>query len=172
MRPTVRQRLITELVLVLAALAVVAVDQISKSLVRSNMSIGQSIPEEGFLRITYVTNTGGVFGILANQAFLITVVAIVSIAAILIYVSRSPFKRMPATVALGVLLGGTVGNLVDRLTQGAVTDFIDIGVGHYRWPMFNVADSAIVVSVIVLICFLLFGLRRQEPVDGESGQEA
>ena len=110
--------------------------------------------------------------ILANQTFLIIVVAIVSVAAILIYVSRPSLKRAPVTIALGLVLGGTIGNLIDRLAFGAVADFISIGIGYHRWPMFNVADTAIVAGVIVLLFFVLFGFRKREPVDGQSGQEA
>ena len=79
------RRYTKELTFSFTAVIVVAIDQLSKYLVKANMILGQSIPEEGFFRITYTTNTGGVFGIFANQAFLITVTAIVGVVAILIY---------------------------------------------------------------------------------------
>ena len=163
-----RQKLIKEVTFFLVALVVVALDQISKFFVRTNMSLGQSIPEEGFFRITYATNTGGAFGIFANQAFLITLIAIAGIVTILIYVRYSPLNTMPVRIALGLLLGGTAGNLIDRLSVGQVVDFIDIGFGQYRWPTFNLADSVIVVSIIILVYFFLFKFGRDQPVQRRS----
>ena len=147
---------IKELTFFLVALIVVALDQVSKFFIRANMTLGQSIPEEGFFRITYGTNTGGVFGLFANQAFLITLTAIVGVAAILVY-SRYPLaNRVLVRVALGLLLGGAVGNLIDRIRFGEVVDFIDVG----AWPVFNIADSAVVVGVILIIYYFLFGQKR------------
>lgn len=119
--------------------------------------------------ITYATNKGGAFGIFANQAFLITIIAIAGIVTILIYVRYSPLNRMPVRIALGLLLGGTAGNLIDRLSVGRVVDFIDIGFGQYRWPTFNLADSVIVVSMIILVYFFLFKFGRDQPVQRRSG---
>jgi len=147
---------IKELTFFLVALIVVALDQVSKFFIRANMNLGQSIPEEGFFRITYGTNTGGVFGLFANQTFLITLTAIVGVAAILVY-SRYPlFNRVLVRIALGLLLGGAVGNLIDRIRLGEVVDFIDVG----AWPVFNLADSAVVVGVILIIYYFLFGQKR------------
>ncbi|MCK4963812.1 MAG: signal peptidase II [Dehalococcoidia bacterium] len=140
----------------LAALIVVALDQVSKFFIRANMNLGESIPEEGFFRITYGTNTGGVFGLFANQAFLITLTAIVGVAAILVYSRYPQANRVLVRVALGLLLGGAVGNLIDRIRFGEVVDFIDVG----AWPVFNVADSAVVVGVILIIYHFLFGQKR------------
>lgn len=146
-----------ELTFFLTAVIVVAVDQLSKYLVKANMIMGQSIPEEGFFRITYTTNTGGVFGIFTNQTFLITVTAIIGVVAILIYSRYPQANRVPIRIALGMLLGGAVGNLIDRIRLGAVVDFIDVG----AWPVFNLADSAVVVGIIVIIYYLLFQSRRE-----------
>lgn len=147
---------IKELTFFLVALIVVALDQVSKFFIRANMNLGQSIPEEGFFRITYGTNTGGVFGLFANQAFLITLTAIVGVAAILVYSRYPQANRVLVRVALGLLLGGAVGNLIDRICFGKVVDFIDVG----AWPVFNVADSAVVVGVILIIYYFLFGQKR------------
>ncbi|GAI16631.1 unnamed protein product, partial [marine sediment metagenome] len=144
---------IKELTFFLVALIVVALDQVSKFFIRANMNLGQSIPEEGFFRITYGTNTGGVFGLFANQTFLITLTAIVGVAAILVYSRYPQANRVLVRVALGLLLGGAVGNLIDRIRFGEVVDFIDVG----AWPVFNVADSAVVVGVILIIYYFLFG---------------
>ena len=156
--------LIKGLTFPLTALVVLALDQISKFFIRTNMTPGQSIPEEGFFRITYATNVGGAFGIFANQAFLITLTAIVGIAAILIYTRYPPFNRLLLRIALGLLLGGAVGNLIDRLSFGRVVDFIDVG----AWPVFNLADSAIVVGIILIAYYFLFRARRQESISQEK----
>ena len=147
------KRSIREITFFLIALLIIALDQVSKYFIKANMTPGQSIPEEGFFRITYSTNEGMVFGLFANQTFLITLTAIVGIAAIIIY-SRYPiFNQVLVRVALGLMLGGAVGNLIDRIRLGEVIDFIDVG----AWPVFNLADSAVVVGVVLIIYYFLFG---------------
>jgi signal peptidase II len=150
------KRPINELTFFIVALVVIASDQVTKFFVRANMTLGQSIPEEGFFRITYSTNTGGVFGIFANQAFLITLTAIVGVAAILVFSRYPQANRVLVRVALGLLLGGAVGNLIDRIRFGEVVDYIDVG----AWPVFNLADSAVVIGVVLIIYHFLFGQKR------------
>jgi signal peptidase II len=141
------------LLLLVIALAVIGLDQLTKYLVRANMELGQSTPSEGLFRLTYTTNTGGAFGILANQAFLLAMVAVIGIAVFLVYLRYIPLQSTLLKVGLGLDLGGAVGNLVDRLRlEGKVTDFIDIG----AWPVFNVADMSVVVGTILIAYYLLF----------------
>ena len=147
------KRSIREIIFFLIALLIIALDQVSKYFIKANMTPGQSIPEEGFFRITYSTNEGMVFGLFANQTFLITLTAIVGIAAIIIYSRYSIFNQVLVRVALGLMLGGAVGNLIDRISLGEVIDFIDVG----AWPVFNLADSAVVVGVVLIIYYFLFG---------------
>jgi len=163
MQETPRQRLVKGLPFFFTTVAVVVLDQVSKFLIKVNQDI-LPIPKEGFFRINYVTNVGGAFGILGNQAFLLTLTAIVGIAAILIYIRYPPFNSILVRIALGLLLGGAVGNLIDRLAMGRVIDFIDIG----AWPVFNLADSAITVGVILMIYYFLFPARRREPIQREK----
>jgi len=151
------KRPLKEFTFFLVALTVVALDQVSKFFISANMTLGQSIPEEGFFRITYSTNVGGVFGIFANQAFLITLTAIVGVAAILVYSRYPQANRVLVRVALGLLMGGAVGNLIDRIRLGEVVDFIDVG----AWPIFNLADSAVVVGIILIIYHFVFVARRE-----------
>ena len=145
-----------ELTFFFTAFIVVAVDQLSKYLVKANMTLGQSIPDEGFFRITYATNTGGVFGIFANQAFLITLTAIVGVVAILIFSRYPQANRVQIRIALGLLWGGAIGNLIDRIRLGAVVEVIDLG----AWPGFILADSAVVVGIIIMGSCVLFQSRR------------
>ncbi len=140
----------------LTALLVVAADQLSKIWIRSNLATGESLPETGFFRLTHVQNTGAAFGLFQGQSFPLTIVALIGIVAILLFVflfsRRFPFlDNRLGKPALALVLGGTVGNLVDRLNLGYVTDFIDIGI----WPAFNIADSAITVGIILFAYSLL-----------------
>lgn len=134
----------------LTALLIVTADQLSKIWIRTNLAVGQSLPETGFPRLTHISNTGAAFGLFQGQSFPLTIVALIGVAVLLVYVvliyRRFPFlDNRLAWVALGLVLGGTVGNLIDRLRLGYVTDFIDFGF----WPAFNIADSAVVVGVII-----------------------
>ncbi len=144
----------------LTALLIVVADQLSKIWIRTNLAVGQSLPEAGFPRLTHITNTGAAFGLFQGQSFPLTIVAIVSIIALLVYAvflyRRFPFlDNRLAWLGLGLVLGGTVGNLIDRLRFGYVTDFIDFGF----WPAFNIGDSAIVVGVI-MFAYTLLSLAR------------
>jgi signal peptidase II len=147
-----RDRSVTRaLPLFLISLAVVAADQLTKYLVRAHMDLGQSIPHTGFVRLTYATNTGGADGLFGNQTFLLALAAI-AIVALVLYLRYLPPSSRLLKVALGLLLGGAVGNLIDRVRLGEVTDFIDVG----AWPVFNLADSAIVVGTVLIVYYLLF----------------
>jgi len=152
-----RKKLLREMWFFLVAGIVIGLDQLSKYLVRANMDLGQSIPEEGFFRFTYGTNTGGVFGFFSNQTFLITVAAIISVVVILLYSRHKMAQSMLVKVSLGLILGGSIGNLIDRIRLGAVTDFIDVG----AWPVFNLGDSAIDIGVVLLIAYLLMKMRKE-----------
>ena len=144
-------------ILFLLALLVIAADQLSKIWIRSNLLVGQSLFETGFFRLTHIHNTGAAFGLFPGQSFPLTIVALVGIAAFLIYAlviyQGFPFlDNMPNRVALGLILGGTVGNLIDRLRLEHVTDFIDFNI----WPTFNLADSAITIGAMLFAYSLLF----------------
>jgi len=151
-----RKNLMWEMWFFLVAGIVIGLDQLSKYLVRANMYEGQSVPEHGFFRINYGTNTGGVFGLFSNQTFLITVAAVVSVVVIILYSRHKMAQSMLVKVSLGMILGGSIGNLIDRIRFGAVTDFIDVG----AWPVFNLADSAIDIGVVLLVIYILFRMKK------------
>jgi signal peptidase II len=155
-------RLRSDLVFFAIAGLVVALDQVSKHLVRANLALGESVPEEGPLRITYVTNTGAAFGILQGQTLFLMVTTFFGLAAILLYYLYPPMEHGILRLALGLQLGGAVGNLADRVRLGRVTDFIDVG----PWPNFNVADSSIVVGVAIIIGFFLLTESRHRSAQG------
>jgi len=148
--------MMTACLLLLIGLIILVVDQLSKAWIRANLLEGQSLFKLGFFRITYVHNTGAAFGLFQDQSFILTIVAIVAISVILVYalfISRFfPWLESKLSKsALGLLLGGTVGNLIDRLRLGYVTDFIDFS----YWPAFNLADASVTVGVILFAYSLL-----------------
>jgi signal peptidase II len=133
--------------LLLVAAAVLAVDQLTKAIVRSSMRLGESRRViGGVLDITYVHNKGVAFGVLAGGGAIVAALTGVALGAIVVYFvmrSRTAYLWLP----VGLLLGGALGNLLDRARDGAVTDFID----PVLWPAFNVADSCIVIGVLGLL---------------------
>lgn len=130
--------------------AVLALDQLTKFLVRSNLTIGQSWPREGLARITYGTNTGSAFGFFPNATVLLIIASVVAIGFLIYFYRTHALPRPILRFAIGLQLGGALGNLIDRLALGSVVDFIDIG----PWPIFNVADSSIVIGMIILVSVL------------------
>lgn len=142
-------------VLGLSFLLVITADQLTKVWVRS-YDESEVIYQLGFFQITHVQNTGASFGIFRGQSFALMIVEIVGIVILLamaFYIHRRlPYlASLPNTIAFSLILAGAVGNLIDRLRLEHVTDFIDIGV----WPVFNIADSAITVGVIIIVFSLI-----------------
>ncbi|MCD5383843.1 signal peptidase II [candidate division WOR-3 bacterium] len=130
--------------IILISLFALLADQITKVLVSNFMEQGQSIRIFGdYIRFTYILNPHGVFGISFGPFFPYLVGLACLILLILTIKTRSGL--------LSLILGGALGNFIDRIRIGAVVDFIDIGVGRLRWPIFNVADSCITVGMIILI---------------------
>lgn len=137
-----------ELAFFLPAVVVLAADQLSKAWIRQNLAVGESLPPDAPLRLTHVANAGGVFGVMANPVFLALLNAAVLIILLLFYRRLS---SLALRASLGLVLGGGLGNLVDRLRMGYVTDFLDVRV----WPIFNVADASVVVGSVIIL-YLLF----------------
>jgi signal peptidase II len=158
-QPAVRRRWLT--FAGLAALIVVA-DQLSKAWIAANFPPGQP-PRQvvgEFVRIVQTQNTGGIFGLFGDSAPLLALASTVVIALIVVYQLREGARsHWLLTVALGLLLGGALGNLIDRLRLGYVIDFVDMGIGDLRWYTFNVADASISMAIVLLIV-LAFGGER------------
>jgi signal peptidase II len=141
-------------------LLVVIADQLTKTWIRTNLAYGQSIHDVGFFRILHVQNTGASFGLFKDFAFTLTIVDIVGAVVILVLVfllrSRwSFYDSMLVRAGMGLVMGGTIGNLIDRLRIGYVTDFLDFKI----WPVFNVADASAVVGTIIIAFCLIFLTR-------------
>ena len=144
------------------AALVVVLDQISKRLIDRSLELYQSWPSEAWpVHLTHAANTGAAFSILQDQTTFLIVTSFIGLAAILLFFFYPPFEHPLLRVALGLQLGGAIGNLIDRVTFGSVTDFIQFP--HY--PAFNVADSSIVIGVAILVWFLVFR-------DDRGGQKA
>jgi signal peptidase II len=135
------------LLLIAVAVAVIIIDQLTKALINGHVQVGESLPIiPGILHVTHVQNAGAAFGMMQNRRPLFLIAALVIIATIAIFYRRIKEEGTLLVVAVGFLLGGAIGNLIDRVTMGMVTDFIDVRI----WPVFNVADCAIVIGVMVL----------------------
>jgi signal peptidase II len=147
-------------------LAVVAFDQVTKSLVASRMTLGESVSViPGLVDFTLVRNTGMAFGLFSGadvpfKSALVTVASLLALAAVTFYAMRSPAWDFSAGTGFALILGGAVGNIIDRVRLGYVIDFVDVFVRDSHWPAFNVADAAISVGVGLL---LLDSVSRREP---------
>ena len=136
----------------LTALIIIILDQLTKFLIRKNFMIGESTPIiNNVLHFTYVTNTGSAFGLLKNLNWFFVFFSVIVIIIVFCYLRKKiPEKERFLQFAVGLLLGGTIGNLIDRILFRAVTDFIDFRI----WPVFNIADSAVTVSVAIFVILL------------------
>ena len=149
---TKRPFILTDTMTMLVFALTLAADQLSKVWVREGLRIGESVPAEGFLRLTHVTNSGAIFGLFPNQAVVMTGASLVGIAVLVYFYHAHAGRDWRVRTSMGLLLGGAVGNLIDRFVLGHVTDFLDVG----AWPVFNLADSSIVTGVIILAVVYLF----------------
>lgn len=140
------------------AALVVIIDQVSKRIVWETMPGRVPIDLiDGILRLRLSTNTGAVMGILSGSRLILIVVTILSIAALIVFAYRMRYAPLPRRICLGLILGGAFGNLIDRISTGHVIDFIDMGIGAYRWPTYNVADIAVTVGAVILIAGFIAG---------------
>ncbi len=151
------------------AFVVLILDQVSKNLVRRYLPLNEPTMPVAWLdpvfTFRHIQNTGAAFGIFPGGGTVFMSIAVVVVIGIIIYFGRLDRPAPLLRIALGLQLGGSLGNLIDRLTQsGAVTDFVD-----FRWfPVFNVADSAITVGTIVLAWYMLFIDRPEPAVNSED----
>ncbi len=154
--------------LITAPLVIIA-DQLSKLWINSNLAVGESVFEIGFFRLTHIHNTGSSFGLFQNQNLILSIVAITGacIMLFLVFFMRQRIQILDTTLgklSLGLIFGGTLGNLINRLSFGYVIDFIDFN----YWPAFNIADSSLVVGSILLAYSLIRLTIQSERKDGKS----
>lgn len=152
------------------SLFVIVADQLTKAAIRASLHPGETWPEGWeLIRLSHVHNTGAAFGILQGAGTFLVVAPFIAIAAITVFLLTLPAHNRWYSVALAAILGGAVGNLVDRIRLGHVTDFIDPT--HY--PSFNLADSAIVLGVITIVVLSFFAPSEDgaEPVEPDVEHE-
>jgi len=154
-----------------AAALVLCLDQFSKYLVAHNMALYQSIPLLGnVLQLTYVRNAGAAFSLLANPSaapwrlYLLAGVALVTVSVLIFMAYHESYAKAGFLIPLGLVSGGALGNLVDRLSSGTVVDFIEFSYKSFHFPVFNIADSAVNVGVfwILLITFMSHGEEKEK----------
>jgi signal peptidase II len=140
------------------AVFVVIADQVTKALIRASLATGEVLFDIGFFRIIHLYNNGAVFGFFKGHTLTIIITSSIGVVAILllVFLSRSRwsfFDSLWVRAGMGLVLGGTIGNnLIDRIRQGFVTDFLDFKI----WPAFNLADASVTVGVIIIIYRLIF----------------
>ena len=151
---------------IFVALSVVILDQITKAMIRPSLALHQSVELiPGFLDLTRVHNTGAAFGMLNAADFplktlVLSLVAAIALGGVAWYALTVPPSDRLARIGVAAVLGGAIGNLIDRATAGYVLDFVDAYWGNWHFWAFNVADAAITVGVILMILDML-GLGRQ-----------
>ncbi len=159
----------------LVSLAVLVLDQWAKGIVTRAFEVHQSRTViAGLFDVTYVRNSGAAFGLFASvdssvKAILLNSVAVLVFLVVSVYALRSSHKSIRLQVGFALILGGAVGNLLDRVRFGYVVDFLDFSVSGHHWPAFNVADSAICIGVGLLFLDML---RGEEESVRESGAGA
>lgn len=152
----------------LLALAVLVLDQWSKWGVEQRLApFGVKSLVPGCLNLIYVRNTGVAFGLFAARGSLagtmaLTALGVFALLVIAIYFRRTPTDQPLLLTSLSLILGGAVGNLVDRIASGAVTDFIDFYVGSWHWHTFNLADSAITIGIALMAVEILLPSRKRQ----------
>jgi signal peptidase II len=150
-------------VLLVAGVAVVVfvIDRVTKAWVSDNIPLGTARPVVGdYVRIVHAQNTGAAFGLLPERTTLLSVLSVIAVLAIVYYYRQIASNSALVSATLGMQLGGAFGNLLDRIAQGYVVDFVDVGVGDVRFWAFNVADSSIVVGIILVTLALWYEEHR------------
>ncbi|MEM7048119.1 MAG: signal peptidase II [Acidobacteriota bacterium] len=159
----------SKLAFLLITAAIVGLDRWTKGLIERSFDLGESRTViSGFFDLTHVRNTGAAFGLFARPeagetSWLLTGLGLVALGAIGTYFVLTPARARLLLASLALILGGAIGNLIDRLVSGAVTDFLDFYVGSHHWPSFNVADSAITVGIALMV---IDSFRSREPTGG------
>jgi signal peptidase II len=144
---------------ILLVLFVVFIDQLSKFYIQAHMVLGMSIPViEDVFHITYVLNPGAAFGLFEHQTLFFLVVAVCLVASAIYFYPRIPQQYRLLRMGTGLLVGGAIGNVIDRIKTGYVVDFFDFRI----WPVFNIADTAIVCGVGCIIFTMIYLYKEDE----------
>jgi signal peptidase II len=144
-------------ILIGTAVLILAADQVTKALVVANLEHREVVPILGdVVRLWHVRNTGAAFSLLPGATWIFIPVTVVALGMVAWFHRSFRGRAVWIHVVLGAVLGGTLGNLVDRVRLGYVVDWVDVGIGSLRWPTFNVADPAVVIGILILVLYLTF----------------
>ena len=160
-------------ILLLCVVVVLILDQLTKLLVLQHIVYGTyNYPEpipviKGFFYLVHIGNTGSAWGMFENLGLYLAIFALVAITSIFLFRRMLMLHLLPMQIVFGVLIGGILGNFLDRIFVGHVVDFIDIHLPFYRWPAFNIADSAICVGVIAYIGITFWLDRKNKDAEKE-----
>ncbi|MFC1945648.1 signal peptidase II [Chloroflexota bacterium] len=157
------------LIFLAAGVCILAADQLTKTWIRANLALGDSVFDLGFFRIYHGSNTGAAFGIFQEGIPVLRIVSVIGLVAVLgcgLFSARFIpfFNKLAGKLALGLVLGGVSGNMVDRVWRGQVTDFLDF----LYWPAFNVADASLVIGCALLVLLLFREMLRERAHHGEG----
>ena len=148
------------------SLLVVVIDQVSKLAVRFYLEYGKPYQVLGdFFKLTYIENPGMAFGIRFGGQRFFTTFAILATVVILVYIFKAKSERFSLRFSLALILGGAIGNLIDRFLYGKVVDFLEFGIAGLRWPIFNIADTAVSIGMVLLVVLILFDKTINESDD-------
>jgi signal peptidase II len=154
-------------VLLLTALVILVADQLSKGFVVAALALGQQVHVIGdFVEVWNVQNRGAAFSLLQGGSILFLLVSVLSVGMVWYFHRVLRGRPLWIHLVLGIFLGGALGNFVDRLRQGYVTDWLSVGIGDLRWPTFNVADSSLVIGIGILVLYLM--LARADPQEAAA----
>ena len=138
--------------IIILSIIFIIIDQVSKIIVVNNLTNNKSIEViKSFFYLTYTNNKGAAFSILTGRRILLILVALIVIGVLIYYVRKNKIEGKVNKIALSLVIGGSIGNLIDRILRGAVIDFIDVKIFGYNFPIFNLADAFIVIGVFLLI---------------------
>jgi len=150
------------LYLVLIGGGTVILDQITKRIVQDKFELHESlVVMEGFFSLTYILNPGAAFGFMADRsetfrAVFFAIVSIIALTILIVFFRQTAASDTLSLIAISLLFGGAIGNMIDRVRLGEVVDFLDFYIDQYHWPAFNVADSAITIGVSIMMLHLFF----------------
>ena len=159
----------------LLALVIAILDQFTKTWVALSLPLGSYHPPhrvdiiEGFFHIVHVSNTGAAWGILQGWSWFLALFSIVCLVLIYLFRGALHLSRRPCQWAFGLLVGGVLGNLYDRVFRGHVIDFLDFHLGSYVWPAFNIADAGIFCGVAIYLYYSFFLEQKYPP--NKSGKK-
>lgn len=145
-------------------IVVIICDQITKYVVRETIPLYETFIEVGVFSIVHGQNTGSAFGLFAGFTNYLIVASLIGLALILYFFVKQASANLFVRIAVGLIVGGAVGNLIDRVKDGFVVDFISVG----WWPAFNVADSAISIGMTVMVLFMIFGNKIDNDAKDDS----